>query len=40
MKYKLAVFDWNGTLMDDTLANLAGANATFRAAGVPEITQE
>ncbi len=40
MKFKLAVFDWNGTLMDDTLANLAGANATFRAAGVPEISQE
>jgi len=40
MKYKLAVFDWNGTLVDDTLANLAGANATFRHAGVPEVTLE
>ena len=40
MKYTLAIFDWNGTLMDDTHANLAGANATFRAAGVPEVTLE
>jgi phosphoglycolate phosphatase-like HAD superfamily hydrolase len=40
MKYKLAVFDWNGTLIDDTFANLAGANATFRHAGVPEVTLE
>ncbi|OIN85724.1 MAG: hypothetical protein AUJ12_08395 [Alphaproteobacteria bacterium CG1_02_46_17] len=40
MKYKLAVFDWNGTLIDDSPANLAGANATFRVAGVPELTME
>lgn len=40
MKYKLAVFDWNGTLIDDTFANLAGANATFRHAGVPEVSLE
>ncbi len=40
MKFKLAVFDWNGTLIDDSLANLAGANATFRRAGVPELTME
>ena len=40
MRYKLAIFDWNGTLMDDSYANLAGANATFRAAGVPEISHE
>jgi len=40
MKYKLAIFDWNGTLIDDTFANLAGANATFREADVPEVTLE
>lgn len=40
MTYKLAIFDWNGTLIDDSFAHLAGSNATFRAAGVPEITLE
>jgi phosphoglycolate phosphatase len=40
MKYKLAIFDWNGTLIDDSFANWAGSNATLRVAGVPEITQE
>ncbi len=40
MKYKLGIFDWNGTLLDDSEANLAGSNATFRAAGVPELTME
>ena len=40
MKYKFGIFDWNGTLIDDADANLAGANATFRLAGVPELTME
>lgn len=40
MKYKFAIFDWNGTLIDDSHANLAGSNATFRLAGVPELTME
>lgn len=40
MKYKIAVFDWNGTLIDDSHANLVGANATFRKAGLPEITHD
>lgn len=39
-RYKLAVFDWNGTLVDDVDANLAGANATFRKVGLPEISLE
>lgn len=40
MKYKLAIFDWNGTLIDDAFANHAGSNATFVAAGRPEISME
>lgn len=40
MKYKLGIFDWNGTLIDDSFANLAGSNATFRMAGVPEISHD
>lgn len=40
MRYKLAIFDWNGTLIDDTFANHAGANAELRALGVPEISLE
>lgn len=40
MKHSLAIFDWNGTLMDDTFASVAGANATFRAGGLPEISTE
>lgn len=40
MKYKLAIFDWNGTLIDDSFANWAGSNATFRVMGLPEITME
>ncbi|HOO51955.1 MAG TPA: HAD hydrolase-like protein [Alphaproteobacteria bacterium] len=40
MKYKFGIFDWNGTLIDDSHANLAGANATFRLAGVPELSME
>lgn len=40
MKFKLGIFDWNGTLLDDSEANLAGSNATFRAAEMPELTME
>jgi phosphoglycolate phosphatase len=40
MKYKLAIFDWNGTLIDDSFANHAGSNATFLAAGRPPISIE
>lgn len=40
MRYKLAIFDWNGTLIDDSFANLAGSNATFKAANRPEISLE
>lgn len=40
LKYKYAIFDWNGTLIDDTFANHAGANAELRALGVPEVTIE
>lgn len=40
MKFKLGIFDWNGTLIDDSFANWAGSNATLRAAGVPEISKE
>ncbi len=37
MNKKLAVFDWNGTLFDDTEANLIGANACLKAFGVEPI---
>lgn len=40
MRYKLAIFDWNGTLIDDSFANWAGSNATLKAANRPEITLE
>ena len=40
MKYKLAIFDWNGTLIDDSFANHVGSNATFKVAGRPPITME
>jgi phosphoglycolate phosphatase-like HAD superfamily hydrolase len=40
MSYKLAIFDWNGTLIDDSFANHAGANAEFKFLGVPEISLE
>lgn len=40
MKYKLAIFDWNGTLIDDSFANHAGSNATFLAAGHNPISIE
>lgn len=33
----LAVFDWNGTLFDDTPATLAATNACLRSFGRPEI---
>lgn len=40
MKYKLAVFDWNGTLIDDVDANLAGCNACLTQFGKYPITLE
>ena len=40
MTYKLGIFDWNGTLIDDSFANHAGSNATFQVAGRPPITME
>ena len=40
MALNLAIFDWNGTLMDDAQANLEGCNATMAAAGRPPITME
>lgn len=40
MRYKIAIFDWNGTLIDDTFANHAGANAELKALGQPEVTLE
>lgn len=40
MKYKLAIFDWNGTLIDDSFANHAAANAELREFGQPEISLE
>lgn len=40
MTYKLAIFDWNGTLIDDSFANHAGSNATFAVAGRAPITIE
>lgn len=40
MKYKLAVFDWNGTLLDDAPANVAGTNSTLAVLGRPPITLE
>ncbi len=40
MRYKLAIFDWHGTLIDDSFANLAGSNATLKAANRSEITLE
>lgn len=40
MRYKLAIFDWNGTLIDDSFANHAAANAELRAMGQSEITIE
>jgi phosphoglycolate phosphatase len=40
MRYKLAVFDWNGTLIDDADACLQGTNASLARAGKPPITLE
>ncbi|HNQ91307.1 MAG TPA: HAD family hydrolase [Alphaproteobacteria bacterium] len=40
MKYKLAVFDWNGTLLDDAVANVKGTNATLKLLERPPITLE
>jgi phosphoglycolate phosphatase len=40
MKYKLAVFDWNGTLIDDVDANLVGCNACLTQFGKDPITLE
>ncbi|MDY0029593.1 MAG: HAD hydrolase-like protein [Pseudobdellovibrionaceae bacterium] len=40
LTYKFGIFDWNGTLIDDSYANLAGSNATLRLAGVSELTME
>lgn len=38
--YKLAVFDWNGTLIDDAEACLLATNASLARAGKPPITLE
>ena len=35
---KGVLFDWNGTVLDDANASLAGANALFSAAGCKEIS--
>ena len=40
MHYKLAVFDWNGTLIDDAEACLIATNAVLAQAGVPSISLE
>jgi phosphoglycolate phosphatase-like HAD superfamily hydrolase len=40
MRYKLAVFDWNGTLIDDAEACLIATNAVLAQAGVPSISLE
>ncbi len=40
MRYKLAVFDWNGTLIDDAEACLIATNASLAKAGKPPITLE
>jgi len=40
MKYKLGVFDWNGTLIDDSPANFSAANSELLALGRPAITFE
>ena len=40
MKKKLFVFDWNGTLLNDTPANHAGFNATMDFYGLPQVTLE
>jgi len=40
MAFKLGIFDWNGTLIDDSFANHAGSNATFQVAGRPPISIE
>jgi phosphoglycolate phosphatase len=40
MKYKFVVFDWNGTLIDDADANLAGCNACLTQFGKEPITLE
>jgi len=40
MRYNFAVFDWNGTLLDDVKANVEGTNATFAKLGRAPITLE
>lgn len=40
MKYNFAVFDWNGTLLDDVKANVEGTNATLAKLGRAPITLE
>jgi len=40
MKKKLFVFDWNGTLLNDTPANHAGFNATMGYYGQPAVSLE
>lgn len=40
MKKKLFVFDWNGTLLNDTPANHTGFNAAMDFYGVPQISLE
>lgn len=37
---KLAVFDWNGTLIDDLPANVAASNACLEALGAAPVTTE
>lgn len=37
---KIAVFDWNGTLMDDSEANWQASNACLQHFGVPAITHD
>ncbi len=40
MTKKLAIFDWNGTLLDDTTANLIGFNNCLKLFNKPPITVE
>lgn len=40
MKKHLAVFDWNGTLLDDAKANFEGANSALKKAGASSISFE
>lgn len=40
MNYQAVFWDWNGTLLDDTHANLAAVNISLQKRGMPPVTPE